>query len=275
MKASAIMLTDLDGTLLASDRTVSEVNRSVLALLGKKKIVRVAATGRSLYSCRKVIPEGFPFDYLIFSSGAGIMNWKTGKILKTSALSSDEIRSVAEHFLSCNLDFSIHQPIPHTHRFHWFASSNPNRDFLERLELFKKFASTGDYNKINSATQLLAVTENLDQVLPGLRKKFADLNIIRTTSPLNRHVTWIEVFPGNVSKGHAAEWLSRYLDIEQSRTMSVGNDFNDLSMLEWTRFSYIMQNAATELKSMFRNAPSNDDNGFSFAVLDWLKHLDD
>jgi HAD superfamily hydrolase (TIGR01484 family) len=120
---------------------------------------------------------------------------------------------------------------------------------------------------------LLAVTDSCDQLLADLKQNFKRLNIIRATSPLDKKAIWIEVFPEKVSKGHAAEWLSELLAIDPAFCMSVGNDYNDLAMLEWTRHSYIMQNAALELQKQFFCVPDNNSNGFSFAINHWLKEL--
>lgn len=274
MTINGLMLTDLDGTLLSSDRTISNLNMEIFSLLEEKSIIRVAATGRSIYSAKRVLAPDFPIDYLIFSTGAGIMNWKTGEVIHANALTAGDIHSAAEFFLEHDIDFSIHHPIPDTHCFHSFASTSPSKDFLERLGLFKNFAQTGNYLDIESATQLLAVSENCENTIAELRNKFKNLNIIRTTSPLNASVVWIEVFPGGVSKGHAAEWLCKYLQISPDSTMSIGNDYNDLAMLEWTRHSYIVANAASELIPQFTPVPANDEGGFHIAVYDWLKRLD-
>lgn len=273
MSYRGILLTDLDGTLLDSERRVSRKNYDTFATLKQSKIVRVAATGRSLFSSRRVLSKDFPIDYLIFSSGAGVLNWQTGEVIRACSLERPDIHAAAEFFLDCDLDFSIHQPIPDTHMFHWFASSSPNPDFLQRLGLFQQFAHTGDYRDIASATQLLAVTEDHHAIIPQLQQKFGNLNIIRTTSPLNGHVVWVEVFPAEVSKGHAGAWLCDQLGIDHQYSMCIGNDFNDLAMLEWAQTAFIMENAASELRQRFNNAPHHNHDGFAIAVESWLKEL--
>lgn len=62
-----MVVTDLDGTLLNTDHQISETNKQTLHWLGDKKITRVAATGRTLFSSKKVLSNDTPIDYLIFS----------------------------------------------------------------------------------------------------------------------------------------------------------------------------------------------------------------
>lgn len=273
MNYRGIMLTDLDGTLLDANSRVSPRNLAMFATLKEKQVVRVAATGRSLFSTRRVLDEDFPIDFLVFSSGAGILNWQSKELVRASSLTQPDIIAAAEFFLNSNLDFSIHHPIPDTHKFHWYASTTPNPDFLQRLGLFQQFAHTGDHRAIAEATQLLAVTNDCREIIPLLQKQFGHLNIIRTTSPLNGNVVWIEVFPADVSKGHAGAWLCEQLGISHDQSFCIGNDYNDLAMLEWAKTAFIMENAAIELKPRFHNAPHHNHDGFAIAVESWLDTL--
>ncbi len=269
----AMVLTDLDGTFLSSDRSISAENLASLHTLGRQGIIRVAATGRSLHSARMVIGSNLPFDYLIFSTGAGICHYSDSRIIHKRTLAKSDIHAVAGFFSDSELDFSIHQPIPETHRFHWYASPNPTSDLQARLEFWAEFATQGDYLEIEEASQLLAITLDARDIIEQLQQRFTHLSIIRTTSPIDDRHTWIEVFPPGASKGTAAEWLCNRLNIERERTMSIGNDFNDLAMLEWTGASYAVANAAPELVEQFLPAPANDEQGFAAATRQWLEQL--
>ncbi|MCK5164776.1 MAG: HAD hydrolase family protein, partial [Desulfobacula sp.] len=78
-----LFITDFDGTLLKDDKTISHEDIKTFEILRQKKIVIAIATGRSVYSFEKalkVIDMGkggkqLPVDYVIFSTGAGIMEF--------------------------------------------------------------------------------------------------------------------------------------------------------------------------------------------------------
>ncbi len=103
-----------------------------------------------------------------------------------------------------------------------------------------------------------------------LRKRLPEFNIIRTTSPLDEKSTWIEVFPENASKSIAAEWLTDRLNISSSKVLAIGNDFNDLDLLEWSGTRFVVANAPGELRSKYRTVSSNDNNGVAEAINLWL-----
>ncbi len=65
-----------------------------------------------------------------------------------------------------------------------------------------------------------------------------------------------------VTKG-AAEELDKKIKILQQNTISVGNDYNDIDMLEYTAEKFIVSNAPDELKSRFPICKSNQENGFT------------
>ena len=60
------IITDLDGTLLPRGRSISADTLEAFRLAGNKGCIRIIATGRNLYSALKILPAGFPIDYLVF-----------------------------------------------------------------------------------------------------------------------------------------------------------------------------------------------------------------
>ena len=76
----------------------------------------------------------------------------------------------------------------------------------------------------------------------------------------------MEIFPENVSKAHAADWLAAYLGFTREKALGIGNDYNDEKLLEWSRLSFVVANAPEELKKKFATVSSNEENGFSEAI---------
>ncbi len=273
MKNCKIIFTDLDGTLLRQDRTISTEDLAVLEELGKRNIVRVLATGRSLYSLSKIFEDDFPhFDYIIFSCGVGIINWNTKEILSSHFLSKDEIAKVRHTLDLHNIDHMIHNPVPENHRFHYQKFSTENNDFDRRFSYYKDYGSplTSKEKHIEKASQVLAVIPEDIEKFEMLKALLPNLRVIRTTSPIDHTSLWVEIFPKNVSKGHAAEWLCAHLDISQEDTFSIGNDYNDIELLDWTAHSYVVENAPDELKNKYKSTASNQRNGFSKVIREIL-----
>ena len=269
-----LFVMDLDGTLLRSDRTFSMTDLDALGKLGDLGIIRAIATGRSLYSFNTIPAADLPLDFVIFSMGAGVAKYPEGKVVRSVGLESHEVKRACKILKTHQLDFMIHRPIPENHRFSYFRSNEGNDDFERRLKLYSRFALPLNEaaDGFSPAAQLLAVVPNGggQAILEKVRNELPDCSVIRTTSPLDGKATWIEIFPTVVSKSRTAAWLAEELNIDKHRTVSVGNDYNDLDLLEWTANSYVVENAPVDLKNRFAGVASNNDDGVAQAARLWL-----
>jgi len=103
-----------------------------------------------------------------------------------------------------------------------------------------------------------------------IKTLFPDVKVIRTSSPLDTGYIWMEIFHQSVSKGNGVKFVCETLNIGQEHTFGIGNDFNDLDLLEFTQYSYMVANGPQELKDRFRAAKSNEENAFANALEKYL-----
>ncbi len=269
-KFRQLLATDLDGTLLRSDHTFSKNVIKELSKMEDRSVLRVIATGRSLYSLKKVVPENFPVDYIVFSSGAGIYNFKEKKIVKSIALEGNEIEEIVEVANKLKLNFSIQYEIPDNHKFLFIRNKKKSIDFENRIKIYTEFAQCIEFKNFQKKKycQVIIISDKHDILLFNkLKKELSNFNVIRTTSPLNGKAIWIEIFPLTVSKALGIEYLRNKYHIKIENTFSIGNDYNDIYMLNYTANSFIVENGASELKEIYKNIKSNDNDG----VLDVIK----
>ena len=278
-KPRGLFIMDFDGTLLRSDRTVAMEDLDALQQLGQLGIIRTIATGRSLFSFNTVPISNLPMDFVIFSTGAGVVHYNSETIIRKVNLNPGEVERASEVLKANRLDFMIHHPIPDNHRFSYYRTNHKNDDFDRRLEIYHRHAAllTETSNGFGPATQLLAVVpaRNGAAALDTIRRELIDFNVIQTTSPLDGKSTWIEIFPATVSKSQTAAWLAEELQIGKRHIASIGNDYNDLDLLEWTDCSYLVDNAPADLKSRFTLVASNNHGGVAEAVRRWLAEKDE
>lgn len=88
---------------------------------------------------------------------------------------------------------------------------------------------------------------------------------VRTEYPA-RDLAILDLLPPGVSKGWALERLAARLGIERRETMAIGDNWNDVPMLEWAGQAVMMGNAASDLRTMakvngWKQAPPNDEDG--------------
>jgi Cof subfamily protein (haloacid dehalogenase superfamily) len=272
-----MVVTDLDGTLLPATREFSHTDLNTLKWLGEQGIMCAIATGRSLFSAKGVLPPDFPIDYLIFSSGAGIMHWPTKTLLMTHKLEQSEIHQASGLLQAHELDFMIHHPIPENHRFLYYDTGRNTPDFLRRYRRYKEFAQPlkSDQPGLEAACQIVAIDPYRGDASRYriIRQQLPTLKVIRSTSPLDGASTWIEIFPTTVSKALASEWVAGRHTIPIRNTLAIGNDYNDLDLLEWAGHSIVVSNAPSELTQTYQTVSSHNENGFTEAVSFWITNI--
>jgi hypothetical protein len=97
-----------------------------------------------------------------------------------------------------------------------------------------------------------------------------DCECVRTEYPA-RDLSILDLLPQGVSKGAALKKLAAHLGVERKDVMAIGDNWNDVEMLEWAGQGVLMGNAAVELRAMaktrdWEQAPSNDEDGVAVVL---------
>lgn len=100
---------------------------------------------------------------------------------------------------------------------------------------------------------------------------------VRTEYPA-RDLSILDLMPPGVSKGWALEKLAARLGVDRSQTMAIGDNWNDVDMLEWAGQGVMMGNAAGELRAMagtrgWKQAPPNDQDGVAVVLETVVENL--
>ena len=93
---------------------------------------------------------------------------------------------------------------------------------------------------------------------------------VRTEYPA-RDLSILDLLPPGVSKGWALERLATRLGVDRKETMAIGDNWNDVDMLEWAGQGMLMGNAAQDLRTMakmrgWKQAPPNDEDGVAVVL---------
>ena len=274
-----LVATDLDGTFLKNDKTISRKNLEMLHELGEKDILRVVATGRNLKKTMDVIPPDVPFDFIVFSSGAGVFDWKQKKMLFQQNMSKEIVQEIADFLVSLDLNFHLFKPVPENYKCWYYKGNVACTEFERYFDFQQAFAEPLMIGqKLNSeACQFLVVfpnnMERFLQLKQEFEERFPDVKVVRTSSPLETGYIWMEIFHQSVSKGNGVKFICDTLKIDHDCTLGIGNDFNDLDLLEFTYYSYLVDNSPEELKERFLMARSNEENGFASVVQKHINNL--
>ena len=260
-KGIKMFVTDYDGTLAHSNGYTSEYSKEILRKLGEKGVIRVVATGRNLFSCKQVMDSDFPIDYLVFSSGIGVINWKTGKLLFENHLMPHDVNTIEAYLINHSYDFMLQYPLPNNHIFYVHASGRDNDDFYSRIKLYRNYGLQLPAERPQMATQFIVICKHNNGQYEKVKAECVNYKVIRATSPLDNKSLWIEIFPKQVSKASGIKFLCEKLNIHKKQVVVCGNDYNDFDMLNWAQYSYVVENAVAELKDKFQIIALNNNDG--------------
>lgn len=260
------IITDLDGTLLPKGGTLSTKSLQSLHQAKEAGLICIIATGRNLYAALQVLPSELPIDYLVFSSGAGILRWKDRQIIFSKHLNQQETQSIASYLWDYNVNFTIQREIPDNHYFYFTHLYPVHSNFQQRLETYAPFGIQIDGPEEiqgNSTHFVLILDTRQLHLIQKIQADLRNCSIVRSTSPIDYKATWLEIFPLGINKGNSCNNLLQQLKIIPQECAGLGNDYNDVDFLNICGQSYLVANAPVNLKGLYRLVKSDREDGFA------------
>jgi len=187
-------------------------------------------------------------------------------------MSATHGRQLAGFLIERELSFHLFKPFPENNKCWYYRGSESCAEFESYFEAFLPHSEpiSRDSEITSDACQFLVVfPDNPDRFLRikhEIESLFPEVKVVRTSSPLNTGFIWMEVFHHTVSKGNGVKYICDLLKVENKHTLGIGNDYNDIDLLEYTRYSYLVSNGPEELKDRYLSANSNEESAFALAV---------
>ncbi len=252
---SPLVATDLDGTLLRSDGTVSEHTREVLAALDEAGVPVVFVTARPLRWMRDLWALVGAHGLAIVSNGAVQYDVAAGSVVELTAVD----RTVGLQILA-----DVEAAFPGIGLgIERFPSGLVRNDSY--------VADTGAAG-VPDDFVLGDLTECWDEPVVKLLLRTDDVpgDVLRSRSAAivgdRATTTWstsglVEVGPRGVTKASGLARLCASLGVAAGDVWAFGDMPNDLAMLEWAGHPYAVANAHPDLVARFPTVGSNDDDG--------------
>ena len=255
------LVLDVDGTLVGSDKKVSERTRQALIELQERGKTVAIASGRSISGIRKTAAtirlEQFG-GYVIAFNGTTVVNCKTGECIYNQTLDTEMIKPVYEAAKELQLGITVY----HDEAKELLAGNGID----QYIEADAK-ACDITIREVNDLVRaidfpvnkllLSGAPDKMKEVEKTLKERFGDkLNVFRS-DPF-----YVEILPKFVDKAVAVDKLMKFLEINREKVICVGDSFNDLPMLRYAGKGVAMGNAQKEVKETADYiTASNDEDG--------------
>ena len=269
-KSIGIIALDLDGTLLDSDKNLSEKNFAALKRAAESGYEIVPTTGR-FYDGMPENIRSLPFvRYAITINGAEVKDLQTGRVLYQAEMPYEQAADLMALFdtlpviYDCYMDSAGWMTEAQKERIDETVDSVHYRKMLHELRRpvpeLKAFlrGRKQDVQKVQFFTRDEELRLRLMKELPNL---FPDICV---SSSVAQNV---EINHKDANKGGALLALAKHLGLPREATISFGDGLNDLSMLKDAGIGVAMENACPEAKEIADwVTASNDADGVALAI---------
>jgi Cof subfamily protein (haloacid dehalogenase superfamily) len=262
-----VIALDIDGTLFNAHEDIMPLTRQMLMEAHKQGITLILASGRSIHGLKSLVSRlDFPLEntMLIGYNGASLIDASTHEILFQSIINQDLAVSV----LNSTRNHPVTVMIPVDDELWVEDLQHPLVQFeaqTENLRLrFNKDLSQLELNPIK--IMITSDKDNLKEYFDQLPEDLHNQAIFARSGDV-----YIDVTNLGCDKGSALQRYCELKGISRNEVIAFGDNYNDLSMIEYAGIGIAMGNAVEDLKKVANEVTlTNNEDGIGV----WLqKHL--
>jgi Cof subfamily protein (haloacid dehalogenase superfamily) len=277
-----LLALDLDGTLLNSKGKISDENKQAIRRAEEKGVLVTIATGRRFRDARPVALEA-EFNAPVITHNGALL--KFARTLETVAASTIKTETVSEILrvgkVLCG--DALLSADPHGKGTLYYDTVSEKNIPLQKYIAWSKILHGDEAEtSIIHVENLEEIVENIETVHVSfsgrcepmfemrkiLNDKLKDSVNILATVYTHLDFTLLDILPPGASKGHGVNELAKLNNLTSENVMTIGDNFNDLEMLEYAGTPVLMGNATPELleREDFFTTLSNDEHGVAHAI---------
>lgn len=265
-----LVLLDLDGTMLTSDKQISPATYAALERAAAMGVHIVPCTGR-FYDAVPQVVRDLPFvRYFITVNGGNVLDRQESELLFRAEIPLERGLELFDYMeglpviYDCFVDGAAYMERRNYERIDQFISVPKDNEMVKALrkpvEDLRQFVREKGQS-MQKVQMFFADIGQRNTMLPRVREQIPDLLV--STSLVNN----IEFTVPTASKGAALRFLARHLGVAVADTMAFGDMDNDRSMVETAGVGVAMGNAEPCLKDVADYiTDTNNDDGVAKAL---------
>lgn len=278
-----LLALDLDGTTLNSQGQISEANAAAIRAAEERGVLVTIATGRRFRDARPVGLELGLNAPLITHNGALLKFAESAETVHCSVLSpetsleivrvgkelgGDALVSVDPNGVGTLLyDRVSDDNIALKKYLRWAENlhgEGPGREGVERVPLLDDVVADEKVVHISFS----GTCEPMSALEADLRDALGDSVTLLATIYPKLDFTLLDILPPDASKGHGVARLAELNGLQPDEVMAMGDNYNDLEMLDYAGTAVVMGNADPKLleRGEFYTTLSNEESGVAAAI---------
>jgi hypothetical protein len=263
---------DLDGTLLNSRREISEGNRRALLEAVERDVQVVVVTGRRFHSALPLVSK-IPCPVTLIASNGALIADSSGEVLHRDFLPRHVARRVLE-FAREYRPYSV--AIFHTPGYGQVTMQD---NAVDEGPLGWYAQTSAHCLRLVPDLEAALDRDPIQVMIGGPPAQIEPAEMLLAESPIcfSIHLTWTKYLTTNISildvmnrgcsKGRALKIWAEQCGIQPGEVMAVGDNLNDLEMLQYAGFPVLMGNHCPELHQPdWTLTLPNDQDGVAAAI---------
>jgi len=262
---------DLDGTLLDSEKRISQHNIEAIRRVVELGVHVTIFTGRSFGSAAHYVRELGIKIPVVFQNGALIIDPVSMKIFRNIELES----GLARHFVEKARENSVYPVVyesfffekdmlvegPYVGAFERYFQLNSHR-----IRMVEDLSKELSQRKSVVEIALIGKIENVNRVIEEASAKLKNGYTVVENQKRDTEA-FVEIFGPGVGKERALEFFLEMYAVTPEEVMYVGDNLNDASIMRMVGTSVAMMNAPDEIKRIATHVTdSNDESGVAKAL---------
>ena len=265
-----LIVTDMDGTVLGGDHKITEENMRALKEADERGVKVVFATGRFHDSAKEHVTFLEEVMPIVSSNGAIIKHPITNEVLYCNSIDKDISLKIVETLDNLDLSYQIYTDNEILQKYKTEEEKIKMQDFIkntfsDKTEIIFKKDLKEDIKDLN-ILKFNVVDFERPLLMKEARKEVEKIEGLEVTSSWNDNV---EIMNAGSSKGSAVKFLCELLNIDKEEIIAFGDNYNDISMLEYVGMGVAMGNAEEDVKKIASYiTDSNIESGVAKAIDD-------
>lgn len=270
-----LVVSDLDGTLLNSDKRISDINLNAIKRLREKGILFTICTGRIATMIEPYVNDLGIEIPVITTNGAVIWDPVNNKAVADKPMDKSEVLKIVDYCNSKKLEYCLltldtnyfsgdNFLMKRFDKYNSIASEQGMKSM--KLELMQCFDSRDNDTLVYKMLIYSDVTKSFDEGADYLRS-------LTNTGFTSSEKGLLDIMDSKINKGQGVEMLANVMGLEMDEVCAFGDYDNDISMLEKVGLSVAMGNALPRVKTVANYiTKTNDEHGVAYFI---HKHLVD
>ena len=248
-----IVASDLDGTLLNKEQTVSDENLKAISEMTRLGIEFVPTTGRAMNEIDPSLINSPDIRYIITSNGAVIFDKNIGKPILTRYIPRDTVRLALETLRPYNVFIVVHEGGKT-----YFDKNKYNTEFLNKCGIDAYFGyiisqhaeAVEDFESFllsSNEVEMVAFFFEFDEAACSCKQIFEDSGHL---CAVHASIGYLEVYSSDAGKGKTLVSFADMLGVDIAGVIAIGDSKNDSTMIEAAGLGLAVANACDTLKEL-------------------------